>query len=207
MPEDQGYLAAEIKIVDEQAREDVARFVTDAQAKLGVISKPALSVTQQMKLLTAATQEAHARFGVMANATVGLSTAMRLLGIESGMAAVESGRLVLYFGRAITSGGGVAAMFRTIGVAIKGVLVSIGPVGWAIWAVTIAWAAFAAATKHANDATEEAAKKQEKLNEKLREFLDLSEKTRMKIGVERGEITSSEARSKELQKQFTVMEP
>lgn len=96
---------------------------------------------RSQKAMSAATQEVHARFGVMANATVGLSTAMRLLGLEQGMAAVESGRLVLYFGRAITSGGGVASMFGTISTAIKGFMVSIGPVGWTILAVGAAFAA------------------------------------------------------------------
>lgn len=112
-----------------------------------------------LKRIQAGAQEAHARFGVMANATVGLSTAMRLLGVESGLVVVETGRLVLYFGRAITSGGGVASMFNTIAAATKGFLVSIGPIGWAIAAVTAALAAAQAALGAYDEAQERAAKR------------------------------------------------
>ena len=106
------------------------------------VSGAALSVTGQIKVINAHAQEAHQRFGVMANAVTGASTAMRILTGESGFAVIEMGRLTLYFGRAITAAGGVAAAVATAGAAIKAFWISIGPPGWIIAALGATYLAY-----------------------------------------------------------------
>lgn len=122
---------------------------TAAVAKLGAGTQ---SATGQIKVINALAQEAHQRFGVMANTITGVSTAFRLLGLESAYGIVEAGRLSLYFGRAITSGGGMTGMLMTLVGALRAFAIAIGPVGWLLTAAGAAWLYFSRAPEKATEA-------------------------------------------------------
>lgn len=111
-----------------------------------------LSTSAQIKIINAAAQEAHQRFGVMANAVTGASTTLRLLGLESGFAYVEVGRMILYLGRATTSAGGLAKGVDIVHRAIKGFIVTIGPVGWTLAGLAAAYAIYTKATEESTEA-------------------------------------------------------
>jgi hypothetical protein len=128
-----GYLALEIKVDDSNVAAEIAEASGKAQAQLdklggslGKYSAITQDAIRRQKAMSEAAQESHARFGVMANSITGASTAMRLLGSEVGMAGVEMGRMVLYMGRAITSGGGVTAALVTMAVATRAFVAEMG---------------------------------------------------------------------------------
>ena len=162
---DLGDLIVTLKLDDDQYREDVKKALGDTEALIRRTTKGpdfagALAASERQlkkviplsKEMNLQAQEAHQRFGVMANAVTGASTTLRLFGIESGFAVVEAGRMILYLGRATTAAGGVTAAFVTMGAATKGFLVSILPILPLITAIGAAYIFFRGKTEELTDA-------------------------------------------------------
>lgn len=201
---DLGDLIVTLKLDDAQYRQDLKETLTQSaeSAKRLFPTGPAKEYAQSVKKviplskeLNLQAQEAHQRFGVMANAVTGASTTLRLFGIESGFAVVEAGRVALYLGRATTAAGGLAAGFVIIGKAVRGFLVSIGPVGWALLALG---AAYAIITRR-NDVLAESTKKSK---EELASWQQQITKTDREVRVLMGLNTPAEMRRTELKEQF-----
>jgi hypothetical protein len=131
---------------------------SEAIASADTFRGSVLSATGQISVINAKAQEAHQRFGVMANAVTGASTVLRLFGAAEGMAVVETGRVVLYLGRATTAAGGFAAALATIQAATLAFIASLPPLAIAIAAVAAAMAA-AKVIFDASAAAEERAEK------------------------------------------------
>lgn len=171
----------------------------------------------EIQLTNAKAQEAHQRFGVMANAVTGASTVMRLLTGESGFLAIELGRTTLYLGRAATAAGGFAAAISTIGLAVKGflgaaatgliaVLTSMVTLLTAIGAAAVvAWKKdeivdWARSVRDAKDAAAALLEMQERLadaqaNKQITKGIVGAKE---KLAVARGEMSPEEARGREL---------
>jgi hypothetical protein len=162
---DLGDLIVTLKLDDSQYREDVKKVIGDTEALIKQTTKGpnfggALASSERQlkkviplhKELNLQAQEAHQRFGVMANAVTGASTTLRLFGIESGFAVVEAGRMILYLGRATTAAGSVTAAFVTMASATKGFLVSILPITPILTALAVAYIFFRGKTEEATDA-------------------------------------------------------
>jgi hypothetical protein len=214
-----GYLALEIKVDDSNVAGQIAEAQANAQSQLNRLSssklpnfaaalkQDAVSATGQIKIISAAAQEAHQRFGVMANAVTGASTAVRLLGLESGYAVVETGRLVLYLGRATTAAGGLAAGIGIVAAAVKGFLVTIGAIGWAVLGAATAYAAATSAIKKMVAATDELNKAKEKELELTakelqgnKDVLKTLTEARDRLAVSRGEMSPQIAEQRQLER-------
>jgi hypothetical protein len=204
---DLGDLIVTLKLDDSQYRQDLKETLTQSAAAAkqlfatGAVKEHAQSLKKVIPLskeLNLQAQEAHQRFGVMANAVTGASTTLRLFGIESGFAVVEAGRMALYLGRATTAAGGLATGFVIIGKAVKGFLVTIGPVGWALLALGTAYTIIT----RRNDALAESTKKSK---EELASWQQQITKTDREIRVLMGTSTPAQVRRMELKEQSPTL--
>jgi hypothetical protein len=162
------------KIQAELAGEKSAHLQAASAAKVhaGAIAGlggKVLSATSQISVINAKAQEAHQRFGVMANAVTGASTVLRLFGAAEAMVIVETGRVILYLGRATTAAGGFAAALIVIKAATLSFIASLPPLAIAIAAIATAMAAAKAIFDAGAEAEERAEKRASERRDRMEE--------------------------------------
>ncbi len=123
-----------------------------------------------------------------------LRSSLHLVTGETGFLATEILMTSAHMSRLITAAGGATAAVSALGVATKGFLVSIGPVGWAILALGAAYLTYERLTKTDEEVTKAATKE----HEHQLTIFEAERKAMVDLAVAQGVITAQDRRRMEL---------